>query len=135
MKLRVVFAVASIAAVLAALPARADEHSKRGDYDEHHGWHDADWWHDHHPGWLWQHHPEWAEHHREWRLADGDWDDHHHCVTGGSTSTRNWSRSITRIGSHGMTTGKTTITGMVIKRTSGAPVVLSPSPVDCLALI
>jgi len=77
MKLRVVFAVVSIAAVLAALPARADEHGKRGDYDEHHGWHDADWWHDHHPGWLWQHHPEWAEHHREWRLKDGDWDDHH----------------------------------------------------------
>ena len=47
MKLRVVFAVASIAAVLAALPARADEHGKRGDYDEHQGWHDADWWHDH----------------------------------------------------------------------------------------
>src|SRR5216683_789612 len=33
-------------------------------------------------------------------------------VTGGSTSTRNGSRSITRIGSHGMTIGKTTITGI-----------------------
>ena len=77
MKLRVVFAVASIAAVLAALPARADEHGKRGDYDEH----------------------------------------------------RNGSRSITRIGSHGMTTGKTTITGMVIELIQGAehPVVISPS--------
>jgi hypothetical protein len=32
MKLRVVFAVASISAVSAALPACADEHGKRGDY-------------------------------------------------------------------------------------------------------
>ena len=36
-------------------------------------------------------------------------------VAGGSTNTRNGSRSITRIGSHGMTTGKITITGMVIE--------------------
>jgi len=75
-----VFAVCVSRAVLSVMSARAvrgDEDGKRGGFDEHHGWHDADWWHDHHPGWLWQHHPEWAEHHHEWRLEDGDWDDHH----------------------------------------------------------
>ena len=36
-------------------------------------------------------------------------------ATGGSIGTRNGSRSFTRIGSHGMTTGKITITDMVIE--------------------
>jgi hypothetical protein len=50
-------------------------------------------------------------------------------ATGGSTITRNGSTSIIRTGSHGMTTGKTTITGVVIELIQGAehPVVLSPS--------
>ena len=33
-----------------------------GDYDEHHTWHERDWWiRNNHP-WVQQHHPEWMAH-------------------------------------------------------------------------
>src|SRR5882757_1234539 len=48
-----------------------------GDYDDHHEWRDADWWHDHDRGWMYRHHPEWVENHPNWRHDDGDWDDAH----------------------------------------------------------
>ena len=58
-----------------AVVAHAEHHD--GDWDEHHAWHNSDWWHDNHPGWVYRHHPEWAETHNDWRRSDGDWDDHH----------------------------------------------------------
>jgi hypothetical protein len=69
------------AAFLALIPTRAlhaDEHHRLGDWDDHHHWHDADWWHEYHPQWIWEHHPEWARHYPAWYRSDGDWDDHHH---------------------------------------------------------
>ncbi|HTY54288.1 MAG TPA: hypothetical protein VMB26_03755 [Candidatus Binataceae bacterium] len=30
-----------------------------GDYDEHHAWHDRDWWVNSRPQWVHEHHPEW----------------------------------------------------------------------------
>jgi hypothetical protein len=48
-----------------------------GDYDEHHEWRDADWWHAHDRAWMYRHHPEWVENHPDWRHDDGDWDDSH----------------------------------------------------------
>ena len=48
-----------------------------GDYDDHHEWRDADWWHDHDRAWMYRHHPEWVENHPNWRHDDGDWDDAH----------------------------------------------------------
>jgi hypothetical protein len=81
MRLRMVLTLAAMVAVLAAVPVRvahAKEHRGWGDYDEHHEWRGADWWHEHHPVWFWDHHPEWAANHPRWRYSDGDWDDHHH---------------------------------------------------------
>lgn len=52
-----------------------------GDYDNHHAWHDADWWHQHDPDWVTKHHPEWVEHHPEWKneqLHHHDHDRDHH---------------------------------------------------------
>ena len=39
----------------------------RGDYDEHHAWHERDWWVSNRPNWVHDHHPEWLakEHHEE----------------------------------------------------------------------
>ena len=52
--------------------------SRWGDYDEHHEWHEADWWHQHDPGWMYKHHPEWAENHPDWHGEhDGEYDEHH----------------------------------------------------------
>jgi hypothetical protein len=34
-----------------------------GDYDDHHAWHDRDWWVSHDRGWVQSHHHEWLEHH------------------------------------------------------------------------
>jgi hypothetical protein len=34
-----------------------------GDYDEHHVWHDRDWWVGHHHAWVEQHHRNWLTHH------------------------------------------------------------------------
>lgn len=31
-----------------------------GDYDEHHHWHDRDWWVDNRRDWVQHHHPDWA---------------------------------------------------------------------------
>jgi len=78
MKLRTLLAGAALAALFAAAPvvAHAELHHD-GDWDEHHAWHNSDWWHDNHPGWVYRHHPEWAETHNDWRRSDGDWDDHH----------------------------------------------------------
>jgi len=78
MKLRTLLAGAALAALFAAAPvvAHAELHHD-GDWDEHHAWHNSDWWHDNHPGWVYRHHPEWAESHNDWRRSDGDWDDHH----------------------------------------------------------
>jgi hypothetical protein len=41
-----------------------------GAYDEHHDWHEADWWHEHNPGWMNKNHPEWAHEHPEWANAN-----------------------------------------------------------------
>ena len=36
-----------------------------GDYDEHHVWHDRDWWMSNHHDWVMLHHPEWdRDYHR-----------------------------------------------------------------------
>lgn len=69
MKLRRVFVMAAVALAFSAMPvlAHADEHHGIGDYDQHHTWHDGQWWARHHPAWVQQHHPEW-----------GDFDEHHH---------------------------------------------------------
>jgi hypothetical protein len=34
-----------------------------GDYDDHHVWHDRDWWVHNHRDWVEQHHRGWIEHH------------------------------------------------------------------------
>jgi hypothetical protein len=31
-----------------------------GDYDEHHQWHDRDWWVQNNHAWVQQHHPDWV---------------------------------------------------------------------------
>jgi len=38
-----------------------------GDYDEHHAWHERDWWVSNRPEWVHDHHPEWLakERHEE----------------------------------------------------------------------
>jgi len=77
MKLRTLLAGAALAALFAAAPVVAHAEHHDGDWDEHHAWHNSDWWHDNHPGWVYRHHPEWAETHNDWRRSDGDWDDHH----------------------------------------------------------
>jgi hypothetical protein len=36
-----------------------------GDYDEHHAWHDRDWWVSNHHDWVVTHHPDWdRDYHR-----------------------------------------------------------------------
>jgi hypothetical protein len=36
-----------------------------GDYDEHHVWHNRDWWMSNHHDWVMTHHPEWdRDYHR-----------------------------------------------------------------------
>ncbi len=80
MKLRTFLAGAALAALFAAAPVVAHAEHHDGDSDEHHAWHNSDWWHDNHPGWVYRHHPEWAETHNDWRRTDGDWDDHHDVV-------------------------------------------------------
>jgi hypothetical protein len=49
---------------------------RMGAYDNHHQWHDADWWHDNHPDWVHQNHPEWNESHPGW-MKEGSYDDEH----------------------------------------------------------
>ncbi len=44
-----------------------------GDYDEHHQWHDANWWQQNNPAWWRAHHPDHADHHD----ADHHEEDHH----------------------------------------------------------
>jgi hypothetical protein len=62
--------------LFAAAPAVS--HARNyGDWDDHHVWHDAGWWHAHHTGWVWHYHPEWVEAYPNWRAVDGDWDEHH----------------------------------------------------------
>lgn len=36
-----------------------------GDYDDHHVWHNRDWWVGHDHDWVSNHHHEWLEHHEE----------------------------------------------------------------------
>ena len=48
-----------------------------GDFDDHHEWHDRDWWHDHHPDWVDQHHPDWYKHPYEHPIAA---EEHKHAV-------------------------------------------------------
>jgi hypothetical protein len=43
-----------------------------GDYDEHHEWHDRDWWVQNNRPWVQQHHPTWMASHEH----DGDHDRH-----------------------------------------------------------
>ena len=76
MKLRTIFTAAALTALFAAAPvvAHADHF---GDWDDHHEWRDARWWHENHPAWVYRHHPEWARAYPQWRHYDGDWDDHH----------------------------------------------------------
>jgi hypothetical protein len=77
MKLRTIFTAAAMTALFAAAPvvAHADRHD--GDWDDHHVWRDAHWWHENHPRWVYHHHPEWVAVYPQWRVNDGDWDDHH----------------------------------------------------------
>jgi hypothetical protein len=71
MKLRMLVAMAVSVGFLSVFPrVHADEHHGIGDYDQHHEWHDADWWRDHEPKWVQTHHPDW--------LTNGDWDKNHH---------------------------------------------------------
>jgi len=72
MKLRTWLAGVMVAVFLLGMlpPATADEHRGLGDYDQHHEWHDADWWREKQPDWVRKHHSDW--------LANGDWDTHHH---------------------------------------------------------
>jgi hypothetical protein len=119
MKLRTVVAVAAIATALCAMSARAaraDEHGRRGDFDEHHGGttptggtitiRDGS-------GSIIPNGPN-AIASGASKMATGTKITTGATVTGGSTGTRNGLRSIIRIGSHGMTTGKTAITSMMI---------------------
>lgn len=92
MKFRALVAGAAVAGFLAAgVPTvvHADEHPGGGAYDEHHNWHNQEWWEDHHPDWVKQHHPEWANngdwdskhqwHDRDWwKSHDHNWAQHHH---------------------------------------------------------
>jgi len=68
MKLRMILVMAATVGVLASVPVRAahaEEHRGWGDYDDHHAWHDRDWWvRNNHP-WVQQHHPEWTRHEHE----------------------------------------------------------------------
>jgi hypothetical protein len=36
-----------------------------GDYDEHHAWHDRNWWVANNRGWVQEHHSDWLNHHDE----------------------------------------------------------------------
>ncbi|MGH7924841.1 MAG: hypothetical protein ACREQH_09670 [Candidatus Binatus sp.] len=76
MKLRTFFTAAALTVVFAAAPvvAHADHD---GDWDSHHVWRDAHWWHENHPAWIYHHHPEWVRVYPQWRASDGDWDDAH----------------------------------------------------------
>lgn len=52
---------------------------EQGMWDKRGGWHDADWWRDHHPDWMYENHEDWVEAHPQWHGPnDGDWDDQHH---------------------------------------------------------
>src|SRR5271169_5642700 len=44
-------------------------HGGEGDWDDHHQWHESNWWHSSDPNWVNQHHPEWAHNHPEWAKA------------------------------------------------------------------
>lgn len=44
-----------------------------GDYDEHHEWHNRDWWIQNNHPWVQQHHPNWIAHERR---HDDDHDHH-----------------------------------------------------------
>ncbi len=49
----------------APAPVYAEGYGRRvivGDYDDHHVWHDRDWWVGHDRGWVEVHHSEWLEH-------------------------------------------------------------------------
>ena len=37
----------------------------RGDYDDHHDWHDRNWWMQNNRPWVEQHHPRWIGHEHE----------------------------------------------------------------------
>jgi hypothetical protein len=45
-----------------------------GDYDEHHQWHDRDWWVQHNRPWVQQHHPGWVA--SQGHGHDNDHDNH-----------------------------------------------------------
>jgi len=77
MKLRTIFTAAALTALFAAAPAVAHADNRHGDWDDHHVWREAPWWHKHHPGWVYAHHPEWVAVYPQWRSYDGDYDDRH----------------------------------------------------------
>ncbi|HZO80720.1 MAG TPA: hypothetical protein VFB33_03420 [Candidatus Binataceae bacterium] len=48
-----------------------------GDWDDHHVWHDRDWWLDNNRPWVQEHHPQWlSKHQQERHDRDGDHDHH-----------------------------------------------------------
>jgi hypothetical protein len=70
MKWRVAFwgLLCALAGTLMVAPAMAyGPHF--GEYDTHHVWHDAEWWHHNYPDWMYSHHPQWAVHY-DWWAAD-----------------------------------------------------------------
>src|SRR5208282_1821238 len=52
----------AVTCTLMATPAMAQYAGGQhfGDYDEHHVWRDAQWWHGNNPEWMYSHHPEWV---------------------------------------------------------------------------
>jgi hypothetical protein len=55
-------------------PAPVYPNPRVGDWDEHHQWHDRDWWEHNRRPWAEQHHPEWFAQ----RHVSRDNDDQHH---------------------------------------------------------
>ena len=65
----------AVTCTLMAAPAMAQYAGGQhfGDYDEHHVWRGAEWWHGNNPEWMYSHHPEWVVERRDWW-----WYDHKH---------------------------------------------------------
>jgi hypothetical protein len=63
-----------------------------GAYDEHHQWHNEDWWRQNNPAWVQQYHPDWAANHPAYANNNpaynpdqSAWDAHRH------SGARQWS--------------------------------------------
>jgi hypothetical protein len=67
----VTFCTAAIFIITATrAPLGSSDSDRFGQYDSHHVWHDAEYWHSHHPDWVYRYHPEWAVEHEEWWRID-----------------------------------------------------------------